>query len=140
MNPTPFAKEQRRLGHGNEEACAWMFKTTLYRTTRSGALEAGPQTASMARPFATRAGRRRAVPRADRGWRQESLSTFPTLPKIYSPLILLAQGNVWDNLSRIFRDNGGLRLLLTWQGAAWYNVGTKLMEETCIRTRNAVRF
>ena len=78
--------------------------------------------------------------RADCGWRQESLSTFPTLPKIYSPLILLAQGNVWDNLSRISRDNGGLRLLLTWQGAAWYNVGTKLMEETCIRTRNAVRF
>ena len=87
-----------------------MFKTTLYRTTRSGALEAGPQTASMARPFATRAGR--AAPRADRGWRQESLSAFPTLTKIYFPLILLAQVNVWDILSRIFRNKGACRGLL----------------------------
>ena len=37
---------------------------------------------------------------------RKSLPAFPALPKIYFPLILLALADIWDNLSRIFRDKG----------------------------------
>ena len=32
-------------------------------------------------------------------------SAFFAVPKIYFPMILLAMVNIWDNLSRIFRDS-----------------------------------
>ena len=37
---------------------------------------------------------------------RKKVPAFPALPKIYFPLILLALADIWDNLSRIFRDKG----------------------------------
>ena len=37
---------------------------------------------------------------------RKSLPAFPALPKIYFHLSLLALMDVWDDLSRIFRDKG----------------------------------
>ena len=36
----------------------------------------------------------------------ERLPAFHSLTEIYFPLVLLAPVNIWDNLSRIFRDKG----------------------------------
>jgi hypothetical protein len=46
------------------------------------------------------------VSTAHYGGNRKSLPAFSALPKIYFPLILLALADIWDNLSRIFRNKG----------------------------------
>ena len=51
---------------------------------------------------------------AIRAYSGKSLPAFFAVPKIYFPLILLALVNIWDNLSRICRDKGGVSAPLTF--------------------------
>ena len=52
---------------------------------------------------------------------RKSLPAFFALPKIYFPSILLALTNIWDNLSRIFRDKGVVFSSLAFGGGMWYH-------------------
>ena len=51
---------------------------------------------------------------------RKKVPAFPALPKIYFPLILLALADIWDNLSRIFRDKGEYILRLDCETVIWY--------------------
>ena len=52
---------------------------------------------------------------------RKKVPAFSVLPKIYFPLILLALADIWDNLSRIFRDKGVSEGLLAFLGEIWLN-------------------